>query len=66
MICNHYTGRTRCTAPATHFVHSPDGRRVPGGWICLPHGSMIVKEYREKLKQAWTLLPLEDGKEGIA
>jgi hypothetical protein len=58
MTCCHYTGRTRCASPATHHVYAPDGAPVPGGWICLPHGTAIVEEYRLKLGERWTLQPV--------
>jgi hypothetical protein len=61
MICCHYTDRERCRAEATHHIDDPNGKPVPGGWTCLPHGTAVVEEYWEKLGQRWTLRPLEAG-----
>jgi hypothetical protein len=45
---------------ATFWLIDPDGKRNPGGWVCRRHGQAIVKEYREKLGEGWTLALIDE------
>ena len=56
--CTHYTERTRCEATATVRLLHPDGSPNPGGYVCGAHGETIVAEYRTKLGELWTTMPL--------
>jgi hypothetical protein len=49
----------RCTKNATHWLHAPDGRKVPGCWYCEQHATACVDEYREKLGEVWTARPID-------
>jgi len=52
--CTHYTGRTRCEAPATVRLYQPDGQPNPGGYLCAVHAHAVMSEYAEKLHETWT------------
>jgi hypothetical protein len=61
MRCYHWTSNdtgSQCKAPAEVWIVAPDGDDCPGGWTCRKHGMMIVAEYREKLRECWTLRSL--------
>lgn len=65
MTCYHWTTK-RCTAHAAYWLIQPDGKRNPGGWICVDHGKATVKEYAEKLRQNWLLQPIDEYGRAIA
>jgi len=62
--CDHWNvGGSRCTAGAAVTLHTPSGKRVPGGPLCIPCAQAVVNEYAEKLHEYWTvreLIVLED------
>ena len=53
MNCRDGRGRL-CPREATVMLHAPDGRAVPGGWMCDAHAAEVVTEYREKLHEEWS------------
>ena len=59
MICNHYSGRTRCATAATVKMFAQDGTPVPGGYYCRPHAEAAIAEYAEKLGQQWTSVDVD-------
>ncbi len=50
----------RCEKPAEGKMVSPDGQDVPGCYYCKQHADIIMAEYKEKLRQEWTLRPLTE------
>ena len=63
MICTHYSGGpgSRCRSNASVWILAPDGKRVPGAWVCLPHGKATHDEYKEKLGEEWPLQPVDEN-----
>lgn len=63
MQCSHYDGsdddRMRCPHEATLWLQSPDGEKVPGCWVCPQCASATMAEYREKLDETWTAIPID-------
>ena len=51
--------RHHCDNGATVRMFAPDGVPVPGGFYCTPHATATVDEYRKKLGEYWTLLPID-------
>lgn len=47
-----------CPETATHWLVAPDGALNPGGHVCKGHGLSIIKEFREKIDETWTLIPI--------
>jgi hypothetical protein len=58
--CTHYTANARCSAEAEVLMHAPDGKPVPGGRLCGPHGRMVAEEYLAKLAETWPLVPIAE------
>jgi hypothetical protein len=59
-LCVHWPHRGKqCRKRAAGMLYAPDGIAVPGGYYCQRHASAIMKEYREKLGEFWTLKPLD-------
>ena len=66
-MCSHYTttapgvwvNAVRCRNEATVYLIQPDGKPNPGGAYCEAHGTAIITEYGEKLRQCWTLTPCD-------
>ena len=64
MRCSHYdreytnAAGERCKATATVRLLDPDGERVSGCIYCQAHAQAIIDEYREKLGEVWTTLPI--------
>lgn len=59
--CAWYGSRqpdSRCKAKARCWLVAPDGSHAPGGYYCDEHATEIVTEYREKLGETWTTVPL--------
>ena len=57
--CDHWNaGGIRCTASAAVTLHTPSGKRVPGGPLCIPCAQAVVNEYAEKLHEHWTVREL--------
>lgn len=48
----------RCTDAATVLLLGPDGVAVPGGQHCEAHAQLVCEEYREKLGESWSYMPL--------
>ena len=59
--CSHYTGDTRCTQPATHWLYTPDRKRAPGCFYCREHAEEVLDEYADKLDQFWFMVPDGDN-----
>lgn len=59
--CSHYEAKQRCTNRATVWIAAPDGKLVPGCYVCREHGEACVTEYREKLGETWSLEDLIIG-----
>jgi len=53
--CSQYIGKNRCENDSVYHVLAPDGSYVPGAWVCKEHGEAIIKEYKEKLGEIWSL-----------
>jgi hypothetical protein len=60
MRCNDYEDGERCAADAPWAILGPDGKRVPGGYLCEAHGREIIDEYFAKLGERWTLIPVDE------
>ena len=64
--CSHYEpkdseGFHRCSEFATVVLQS-EGKNVPGA-LCQLHAQIILDEYKEKLHEIWTAIPIEqEGK----
>lgn len=48
----------RCKDAATVLLLGPDGVAVPGGQHCEAHARLVCEEYREKLGESWSYVPL--------
>lgn len=68
-ICGHYTIHekrpkrwpppfTRCEANAVVWLVDPDGELVPAGQLCQAHADAAIGEFREKLGETWTTVPI--------
>ena len=69
MQCTHYNNQitsTRCQNAATFWLHSPDGEKVPGSYVCTYHAQAVVSEYAAKLGQNWTAVPINKLGEEVA
>jgi len=59
--CQHYTGRVRCTATATHRFLVNGVPATYAGYTCLAHGEQVCAEYAiaSATIGAWTLEALD-------
>jgi hypothetical protein len=48
----------RCKSPALRWLIHPDGTRNPGGYVCQTHADEILSEYRDKLGESWSTVPI--------
>ena len=63
MRCSVYSSDKRCLREATIWLHSPDGKRNPGGFVCQEHADEIIGEYQEKLGETWRTEPIPKTEE---
>lgn len=58
MKCTDGQGRA-CAKEATLRIYNPEGKAVPGCWMCEQHAQAVVSEYKAKLGQEWTAKPVQ-------
>jgi hypothetical protein len=47
-----------CVEQATRWLIHPDGGRNPGGYVCQDCADKILSEYRDKLGESWSTVPI--------
>jgi len=57
--CSTWHGRgDSCIEPATQYLVDPNGYLIPNGHVCSGHAYSILLEYKEKLDEHWTSIPI--------